>query len=211
LEALSLATTFLERSLKVDARSNSVNSALAVLRGNIDRLAERVRQVLRTEAGLGRKFQPEFSMVNLREQVSEMIRDLGPLAASAGTEVRNEVPAEIEIYSDAKLLAQIIQNLLSNALKFTSEGVVQIIARSVSPDGTVECWVKDSGTGIPADRLDKVFERFETASDPEKRGIGLGLAIVKEIVDLHKGELRVESEVGRGSTFTFIIPGQKSD
>jgi signal transduction histidine kinase len=211
LEALSLATTFLERSLKVDARSDSVNSALAVLRGNIDRLAERVRQVLRTEAGLGRKFQPEFSMVNLREQVSEMIRDLGPLAASAGTEVRNEVPAEIEIYSDAKLLAQIIQNLLSNALKFTSEGVVQIIARSVSPDGTVECWVKDSGTGIPADRLDKVFERFETASDPEKRGIGLGLAIVKEIVDLHKGELRVESEVGRGSTFTFIIPGQKSD
>ena len=211
LEALSLATTFLERSLKVDARTNSINSALAVLRGNIDRLAERVRQVLRTETGLGQKFQPQFGMVNLYEQVREMIRDLGPLAASAGTELRNDVPADIDIFCDPKLLTQIIQNLLSNALKFTSQGLVQISARKVSADGTVECWVKDSGIGIPPDRLDKVFERFETAADAEKRGIGLGLAIVKEIVDLHKGEIRVESEVGRGSTFFFIIPGVDSD
>jgi signal transduction histidine kinase len=140
-----------------------------------------------------------------------MICDFGPLAASAGTEVRNLVPADIEIYSDAKLLTQIIQNLLSNALKFTSQGDVQIGARKVDVDGTVECWVKDSGTGIPSDRLEKIFERFETAADPEKRGIGLGLAIVKEIVELHKGEIRVASEVGQGSTFTFVIPNMKSD
>jgi len=211
LEALSLATTLLERSLEADHRSSTVDSALAVLRGNIDRLAERVRQVLRGEKGLGRKFQPEFASVRLHDLVDEMIRDLGPLAASAGTEVRNDVPADIEVYSDAKLLAQIIQNLLSNALKFTSQGVVQIGARKVRADGTVECWVKDSGIGIPSDRLDKVFDRFETAADPEKRGIGLGLAIVKEIVDLHKGEIRVNSEVGHGSNFVFIIPGMASD
>lgn len=211
LEALSLATTLLERSLGMDARNNTVDSALAVLRGNIDRLAERVRQVLRTEAGLGKRFQPEFTWVKVRELVDEMIRDLGPLAGSAGTEVRNDVPADIEIYSDPKLLAQIIQNLLSNALKFTSQGVVQIGARKISADGTVEGWVKDSGTGIPADRLEKVFERFETTADPEKRGIGLGLAIVREIVELHKGEIRVESEVGQGSTFKFVVPNLQSD
>src|SRR4029453_6380996 len=165
LEALSLATTLLERSLEVDARSTAVNSALTVLRGNIDRLAERVRQVLRGEAGLGRRFQPEFNWVKLGDLVSGMICDFGPLAASAGTEVRNLVPADIEIYSDAKLLTQIIQNLLSNALKFTSQGDVQIGARKVDVDGTVECWVKDSGTGIPSDRLEKIFERFETAAE----------------------------------------------
>lgn len=211
LEALSLATTLLERSLEVDARNSSVDSALAVLRGNIDRLTERVRQVLRGKVGLGRTFQPEFSWVKLRDQVDEMIRDLGPLAASAGTEVRNNVPTDIEIYSDAKLLAQVFQNLLSNALKFTSHGTVQIGARRVTADGTVESWVKDTGIGIPSDRLDQVFERFESTDDTEKRGIGLGLAIVKEIVELHKGEIRVESEVGQGSNFIFVIPGMQSE
>ena len=211
LEALSLATTLLERSLGADGRTGNANSALAVLRGNIDRLADRVRQVLRGEAGLGRRFQPEFTHQKLRDLVDEIIRDLGPLAASAGTEVRNDVPADIEIYSDAKLLAQIIQNLLSNALKFTSQGAVQLGARRVSTDGTVEGWVKDSGTGIPSDRLETIFDRFETDADREKRGIGLGLAIVKEIVELHKGEIRVESKVGKGSTFTFVIPGMQSD
>jgi two-component system, OmpR family, phosphate regulon sensor histidine kinase PhoR len=207
LEALSLATALLERSLEAEARSDTVNSALSVLRGNINRLSERVRQVLRGEAGLGRTFQPEFTFLNLREQVDEMIHDLGPLATSAETLLSNNVPADVEIYSDARLLAQLIQNLLSNALKFTSHGTVQIGARKVSNDGTVECWVKDSGEGIPPDRLEKVFERFETDSEPERRGIGLGLTIVKEIVELHKGEIRIESQVGEGSTFTFVIPG----
>jgi signal transduction histidine kinase len=210
LEALSLATALLERSLEVDARSNSVNSALFVLRGNINRLSERVRQVLRGETGLGRTFQPEFTLLNLRDQVDEMIHDLGPLATSAGTTVSNDIPANIEIYSDARLLAQITQNLLSNALKFTSHGSIRIGARKVSDDGTVECWVKDSGEGISPDRLEKVFERFETYSEPERRGIGLGLAIVKEIVELHRDEIRVESQVGEGSTFTFVIPGLQS-
>jgi two-component system sensor histidine kinase ChiS len=148
--------------------------------------------------------------LNLRDQVDEMIHDLGPLATSAGTTVSNDIPANIEIYSDARLLAQITQNLLSNALKFTSHGSIQIGARKVSDDGTVECWVKDSGEGISPDRLEKVFERFETDSEPERRGIGLGLAIVKEIVELHRGEIRVESQVGEGSTFTFVIPGLQS-
>ncbi len=162
-------------------------------------------------AGLGRAFQPDFTSFNLRGHVDQIIHDLGPLAGSGGTTVSNNVPADIEIYSDARLLSQIIQNLLSNALKFTSQGTVQIGARKVSDDGTMECWVKDSGEGIPPDRLEKVFERFETNAQPKKRGIGLGLAIVKEIVDLHEGEIWVESQVGEGSTFTFVIPGQQSD
>jgi signal transduction histidine kinase len=66
--------------------------------------------------------------------------------------------------------------------------------------------VKDSGQGIAASRLEKIFERFETSSEPEKGGIGLGLAIAKEIVEVHQGEIRVESEEGKGSTFTFVLP-----
>lgn len=205
LEALSLATTLLDRSLPPEHRTSGINSALSVLRGNISRLSQRVRNVLSTASGLGKSFRPEFTFVNLRMQVEKVVRDLEPLAVSAGTAVRNEVDDQLEVYSDEILLAQIFENLLSNALKFTSQGVIEIGAKN-SGDDQVECWVKDSGQGIPPAKIDKVFERFETGSESERSGMGLGLAIVKEIVELHKGEIRVQSELEKGSTFTFLLP-----
>jgi len=127
------------------------------------------------------------------------------LATSAGTTVRNHIDDQFEVFSDETLIAQIFENLLSNALKFTSQGSIEIGAREMGDD-RIECWVKDSGQGIPADQIDRVFERFETGSEPEQSGMGLGLAIVKEIIELHKSEIRVESEIGKGSTFTFVLP-----
>jgi len=209
LEALSLATTLLERSLPDDKRNSGVNSALSVLRGNINRLTARVRHVLSTASGFGRSFQAEFVMLNLHEQAEKVVQDLAPLATSAETEVRNEIDPRFEVYSDETLLAQILQNLLSNALKFTANGIIQIGAREINEGQAVECWVKDSGQGIPAATIDKVFERFETSPEPGQSGMGLGLAIVKELVELHKGEIRVQSEVGKGSTFTFVLPAQE--
>jgi two-component system phosphate regulon sensor histidine kinase PhoR len=209
LEALSLATTLLERSLPDDARNSGINSALSVLRGNINRLTARVRHVLSTASGFGRSFHPEFVMLNLHAQTEKVVRDLAPLAASAETEVRNEIDQQLEVYSDETLLVQILQNLLSNALKFTTKGTIEIGAREINEGQAVECWVNDSGQGIPAPTIDKVFERFETSPEPGQSGMGLGLAIVKELVELHKGEIRVESEVGKGSTFTFVLPAQE--
>jgi signal transduction histidine kinase len=204
LEALSLATTLIERSLP-DDRNASVNSALSVLRGNINRLTQRVHQVLSTASGLGKSFHPEFGLLNLHAQVEKVIRDFEPLARSTETTVINQLDTELELYSDELLVAQIFENLLSNALKFTTHGVIEIGARVIS-DEQLECWVKDSGQGILPEQIDKVFERFETSSEPRQSGLGLGLAIVKEIVELHKGEIRVESEVGKGTTFLFLLP-----
>src|ERR1041385_6847513 len=206
LEALSLATAVLERSLPDDRRSPSTNSALTVLRGNIDRLADGMRRVLLRTSGLDKSIRPEFVWLKLHPQVDRIVRDLGPLAASAGTEVKNEVDDRLKVYSNEQLLTQILQNLLSNAIKFTSDGVIEIGAREAESGPGVECWVKDSGQGIAPSRIEKVFERFETTSEPERGGIGLGLAIVKEIVELHQGVLYVESAEGKGSTFTFILP-----
>ena len=204
LEALSLATTLIERSLP-DDKNPAINSALSVLRGNINRLTQRVRQVLSTASGLGKSFHPEFGLLNLHAQVEKVIRDFEPLAGSTGTTVRNQIDNQLEIYSDELLVAQIFENLLSNALKFTTQGIIEIGAREIS-DEQIECWVKDSGQGIPPAQIDRVFERFETGSEPEQSGLGLGLAIVKEIIELHKGEIQVESEVGKGSTFLFVLP-----
>jgi two-component system phosphate regulon sensor histidine kinase PhoR len=206
LEALSLATTLLDRSLQPDAKSSPVESALSVLRANIDRLNNQIRNVLQGAKGIGRTFEPQFTMLNLRQQVEKMIHDLDPISQLSRTKITNEVPADVEVYSEARLLDQVIQNLLSNAVKFTPEGTVIIGART-EEDKSMTCWVTDTGTGIAPDNLERVFERFETAGSAEHRGIGLGLAIVKEIVEVHEGEITVESQVGKGSTFMFRIPG----
>src|SRR5690349_17536175 len=91
LEALSLAVTVLERTLPDDQRSSSTNSALTVLRGNIDRLADGMRRVLLKTSGLGKSVRPEFDWLKLRPHVERIVRDLQPLAASAGTKVKNKV------------------------------------------------------------------------------------------------------------------------
>lgn len=210
LEALSLATTLLERSLPEDKRNSGTNSALAVLRGNINRLSQRVRTVLATASGLGKSFRPEFGFLNLHTHVERVVRDLEPLALSAETKVRNKIPDQLQVYSDEVLLAQIFENLLSNALKFTSHGLIEIDAHDKG-DGQLECWVKDSGLGIPPEKIERVFERFETSSDSDHSGMGLGLPIVKEIVELHKGDIRVQSELNKGSTFTFQLPTKEFD
>ena len=206
LEALSLATTLLERSLPLAERNSGIDSALSVLRGNINRLSQRVRLVLSTASGLGKSFHPQFTLLNLHAHVEKVVRDFEPLAASAGTVLRNEIDDQIEVYSEEILLGQIFENLLSNAIKFTSHGAIEIEARETSDGQSVQCWVKDSGQGIPLEQVERIFERFETGPGPEQSGLGLGLAIVKEIVELHKGEIRVQSEIGKGSTFTFLLP-----
>src|ERR1043166_472748 len=165
LEALSLATAVLERSLADHQKSSSTNSALSVLRGNIERLAEGIRRVLLKTSGLDKGIRPEFAWLNLRQQVDRIVRDLEPLAASAGTEIKNEVDDQLQVYSDELLLTQILQNLLSNAIKFTADGVIEIGAREADTGRAVECSVKDSGQGIAPSRIEKVFERFETTSE----------------------------------------------
>ena len=206
LEALSLATTLLDRSLQSDARNPPVESALSVQRSNIDRLNDQIRSVLQGSKGIGRTFQPQFTTLNLRQQVDQMIHDLSPIAELSQTKITNEVPADVEVHSETRLLEQVIQNLLSNAVKFTPQGTVVVGARTEG-DRSVTCWITDTGEGIAPEMLERVFERFETSGSPDQRGIGLGLPIVKEIVELHEGEISVESQLGKGSTFKFRLPG----
>ena len=102
---------------------------------------------------------------------------------------------------------QILLNLAGNALKFTSNGEVRIeVDRR---DGRTQFAVIDSGVGIPQDKLAAIFDRFTQVDVADQRrygGTGLGLAIVKELVDLHGGTIAVESTVGRGTTFTAVLP-----
>ena len=133
-------------------------------------------------------------------------------------EKKNELPAEV--VGDSIRLNQIMSNLLSNALKFTQKGGIHVIVKELDRIGnksTIEFLVKDTGLGIPKDKQEIIFESFTQASPDTSRhygGTGLGLAICKKLVELQGGQISVESEPGKGSTFrfvlSFIIP-EKSD
>ena len=116
------------------------------------------------------------------------------------------------VRADADKLRQVLLNLVTNAIKFTPEGG-RIEVAAVPKDGSVEVSVSDTGVGIaPADQ-EAVFEEFRQVgtSATKQEGTGLGLALCRKFVELHGGKIWVQSEVGRGSTFTFTIPMRRGE
>jgi signal transduction histidine kinase len=206
LQAVSLATTTLERSLPDESKTELFTSSVSMLRRNISRLDALIKRVLQEERNLQLDDSPkvekrEFDLWSL---VESTIQDLSPIASDALATLVNNVPSDMTIFADARLLGQVFQNLISNAIKFTPKGKITVSASNAN--GIAQCWVQDTGAGIDAERLDRIFDKLETDQQPDKRGVGLGLAIVKQIVALHGGTVTVESRVGEGSIFTLKIP-----
>jgi signal transduction histidine kinase len=174
---------------------------------NVRRLNSLVVKVVQEDANLKAKVNEkvERQEVNLKELVESLVSDLSPLAAASHLSLINEVPEGLTAFADANMLSLIFQNLISNAIDYTPNGEVIVGARKSEESDSIECWVSDNGAGIPAERLEKVFDKLET--DPDKKsGMGLGLAIVKQFVEAHGGHVGVESEIGKGSTFRFSLP-----
>ena len=110
---------------------------------------------------------------------------------------------------DKSRVTQILNNLISNSLKFTEKGSITLSAKNRLESGMVEVAVSDTGTGIPAEakgRLFNMFEQIRNPVDPKAKGTGLGLIISRGIVEAHGGKIWVDSQVGRGSTFYFTLP-----
>jgi signal transduction histidine kinase len=113
------------------------------------------------------------------------------------------------VSADPRRLEQVLANLLSNAIKFTPQG--KEIEVGAGPNGRqeVKIWVKDAGTGIPADEIGHLFEKYrqtKSGKTSTQKGTGLGLVICKMIVEAHGGKITVESRPGSGSRFTVTIP-----
>jgi DNA-binding response OmpR family regulator/anti-sigma regulatory factor (Ser/Thr protein kinase) len=120
----------------------------------------------------------------------------------------NSVEEDIIVYIDKDKIEKIVTNLLSNAFKFTPQGG-KIEFHVIKLDENIEITVSDTGIGITPERIDKIFDRFyqvDSSHTREHEGTGLGLALTKELVELHKGKIRVESSEGKGSTFTITLP-----
>jgi signal transduction histidine kinase len=148
-----------------------------------------------------------FSPALVLEQV---MNDIASQATSKGLALTRLVSSDMAdtVIGDPQLISQIMNNLLTNAIKFTQQGLVKVeIGRRDSTQWYFS--VTDSGVGIPPDRLEAIFEPFQQADTSSKRifgGTGLGLAIAHHNARLMGGNIEVESQVGLGSTFTVILP-----
>lgn len=168
-------------------------------------LIEDLLDLSRIESGRMR-MQPEE--VHLASLVTESLAGLSQKASAQGTRLEIAIPAELELEADPSRLAQILINLVDNALKYTpADGLVSVKAVELNEYVRVE--VRDTGSGMPKADLPRIFERFYRVDKARTRktgGTGLGLSIVKHIVEAHEGTIGVESDLGKGTTFTFILP-----
>ncbi|MGC8873771.1 MAG: ATP-binding protein [Chloroflexia bacterium] len=146
--------------------------------------------------------------VALPPLIQEALDSCAALARDRPIALRQEVPADLPpVDADPTRVRQIVLNLVSNAVKYTERGTVTV--RAYRQEGEVVVCVSDTGVGIARDQLGKVFEPFHqvgNAPGSQDLGTGLGLAISRRLVEMHGGRIWVESEVGRGSTFSFTLP-----
>jgi two-component system phosphate regulon sensor histidine kinase PhoR len=150
--------------------------------------------------------------VELRPLVEKVFSDMKSPAQNKNVELVSQLP-ELASVADSNRLEQVLANLVDNAIKYgRAQGAVTVGGKQ-SDDGKIEIFVQDDGPGIPPESLDHVFERFyrvDKARSREQGGTGLGLSIVKHIVQAHGGDVRVESELGKGSTFYFTLPATET-
>jgi signal transduction histidine kinase len=151
----------------------------------------------------------KLSMVRSSRDVALLLRDareaFEQTAAAQGIALTTTCTAPGLINVDHERIFQVLTNFVGNALKFTPRGGRISITIERCDDG-IKLAVTDTGTGIQADLLDKVFDRFVQSPETDRRGLGLGLFIAKSIIDAHGGKIGVQSTVGEGSTFWFTLP-----
>ncbi len=156
----------------------------------------------------------ECTETDLDQVVREAVREAQPLANQRRHMLNMHLPAEpVLTWADGERMNQVVTNLLTNAIKYTPEGGHISVALQSTPDSFI-IEVSDNGIGIPADQIPLLFSKYKRVSDGRTRniqGTGLGLLIVKEIVKAHGGEITVESEPGRGSTFHVTLPRKRPD
>lgn len=199
----------------IKAEVEALLTSLKSLAGKVERSAKHLLTLIndvldfsKIEAG---RMDLNTKRVNLGLVVSDLVEEYSLKADAKSLYLDSEV-GELFVEADELRLRQVLINIIGNALKFTDEGGVKISSDDRGP--MVKVIVTDTGCGIPADRVDVVFNKFSQVDSGSARkvgGTGLGMAISKKIVEMHGGGISVESVVGEGSTFIFTLPRAKAE
>jgi two-component system phosphate regulon sensor histidine kinase PhoR len=180
---------------------------LSIIRKNASRMHGLIDDILELTAIEGGNVRLRAGPVDLHALVNDVCASLAAKASAHGVSLVNNVDPEVLVHADERRLEQMLTNLIDNGIKFSREGGTVTIRHERGERDKI--FVEDNGDGIPAQHLERLFERFyrvDRARSREMGGTGLGLAIVKHLALLHGGEVTVTSELGKGSTFTIHLP-----
>ena len=166
-----------------------------------------ILDISRIEAGKMPLHSTEFKVSDL---VGEVMAEVEPIIARTKLKVESDVaPTATKLFADRQKVKQIVLNLLTNALKFTPDGSVSVVARSRATSDEISIAVIDTGIGIAPSDQEKVFEDFQQADNSPTRqysGAGLGLSICRRLADMMDGRITLQSQIGKGSTFSLVLP-----
>ena len=184
-----------ERLEKIDKHSNSLT-----------RLVNNLLDISRIESG---KVPMELKESSIKEMLDSVVEMIEPQVKEKNISLKINIKTKSDkIKADSSQLERVFINLVGNAVKFTPEkGKINVYCQDRKD--SVEFSVEDTGMGIPKDDVEKVFEEFfrsDNALDQKVKGTGLGLSLVKKIIEAHKGKIWVQSDLEKGTRFTFTIP-----
>lgn|GEM_PF-2077577 len=170
----------------------------------LEHLVDDLLDLARMEAGT---FRLTLEEADLGAKIREILDSLLPQAQEAGIRLESPLPPEpLLVEMDPQRIGQVLTNLVGNAIKFTPPKGLILVTVRIEPHQLV-CEVADTGPGIPADQMSRLFQRFsQLEGGIRKGGLGLGLSISKSLVEAHGGQIGVRSELGKGSTFWFTLP-----
>jgi protein-histidine pros-kinase len=202
VQALALLNGALRRTVKdelslemIQSQQNSLDAMTNLLNSLLD--------ISRLDAG---KVEPEFEDFRIQRLIDRLHAEFSRQARQKGLQFEADACEQVVIRSDPNLLGEIIQNFVSNAIRYTDKGAVSLTCRAAGHELWID--VTDTGIGIDAAQLDEIFQEFHQIKNPglETEGFGLGLAIVKRLAELLGHRIQVESSVGQGSTFSVCLP-----
>lgn len=206
VQALSLLNGALRRTVKDDRALEMIESQERSLMA-MTNLLNSLLDISRLDAGA---VTPEFEEFPMQRLIDRLSPEFARQAQHKGLDFSSQ-PCDAIVRSDPNLLGEIIQNLASNAIRYTDKGGVTL--RCNQRDGRCHLSIDDTGVGIEDDQLEEIFKEFHQVKSPgsNKEGFGLGLAIVRRLADLLDHEIEVSSELGKGSHFTVTLPLVRSE
>jgi GAF domain-containing protein len=185
-------------------------SFLSVVKNNANRLMDLINDILEIGRIDADKIQLNFEQVGMGLVFQDILQTMRAEIERKSTNVRVDVQSDLPtITADPRRVTQVVLNLVSNAVKYTYPGAHVNLRAFINPAGLLQVDVEDDGVGLSPEQQEHLFRRFYRADNPlrdEVGGTGLGLSIAKSFIELHGGEIWVQSELGKGSTFSFMLP-----
>jgi two-component system, OmpR family, phosphate regulon sensor histidine kinase PhoR len=205
LTNIQLAATLLNK----ESQNPKSTKFLDIISRENDKLIHQVERILHLARLDNGEYALKNERINLKSMISDVLNELEIQIEERKAVIHQEdIPVDLEITGDIQHLSNVFRNLIDNALKYaTSQPVISVSAKEKGDNIMIS--VQDNGIGIPSSQTKMIFEKFQRIPQGnlhEQKGFGLGLAYVKKIIDLHKGSIRVESELNHGSLFQVYLP-----